>query len=307
MNIHLYQICYDDNSKPAENSGFLAFDCRQNPEFLKREMAHLMRFYDEIVADANDNDFFALLSPRFFEKTGLTASDVKNFALQNPNQDIYLFNPYPMNIYLYSNVWEQGEEHHTQLKKMTQNLLNKTNVDFDIFAPHRNTMDNTVYCNYWLGSKKFFDEFIAFIKKLDNAIEAMPSNEKEQYFKETTYFRTTAIFYPFIFERLISLYLLMNKKIKAAPYIYQQNSVIFSDTKRLHRKFYFGGYRKRYDHYERNEKNLDNLLRNFYELNHLINPNFSLFPFKFLNRWVNSILKKINTKKIDFLFKKLNI
>ena len=50
MKINLYQIQYDEKSKPAEDSGFFAFDCRANSEFLKREMAHMMRFYDEIIS-----------------------------------------------------------------------------------------------------------------------------------------------------------------------------------------------------------------------------------------------------------------
>lgn len=128
MNIFLYQIWYDEQTKPDEQSGLLAFDCRKNPEFLKREIAHLIRFYDEIVA--NNNDYFSLLSPRFFGKTGLTTNDVKQFALKNPNYDVYLFNPYPTNVYLHLNVWEQGKRHHRGLKQLTQNLLNKANINF---------------------------------------------------------------------------------------------------------------------------------------------------------------------------------
>lgn len=302
MNIFLYQIWYDEHSKPDENSGFLAFDCRQNPEFLKREIAHLMRFYDEIIQHANDNDYFALLSPRFFEKTGLTADDVKKFALHNPNQDIYLFNPYPMNVYLYTNVWEQGEEQHCNLKQLTQNLLNKTNSSFDIFSNHRNTINNTVYCNYWLASKKFFDDFIVFIKKMDNAIDAMPDNEKAQYFQETTYFRITAIFYPFIFERLLSLYLLLNPSKKSKPYIYEPTSIIFKNGKKLHRKFYFNGYREKYDQYECNEKDSKVLIEKLTLLKNFIDPNYKPFPFKTLNKWTNSIIKRLNLYKFNQFF-----
>lgn len=301
MNIHLYQIWYDDNSKPAENSGFLAFDCRQNPEFLKREMAHLIRFYDEIVVNANDDDYFTLLSPRFFEKTGLTAQDIREFSSNNPNNDIYLFNPYPMNVYRDFNVWEQGESGHKQLKTLSQKLLNQTNINFNIFAPHRNTIDNTVYCNYWLGSKLFFDEFITFIKKLDNAIETMPNNEKEQYFKETTYFRTTAIFYPFIFERLINLYLLINKNIKTKPYIYQKESLMAKKIKPLEHKFYFSEYRRIYDDLERNENNMEKINQNFILLNSFLYPKKRYLYFNILNRWLNSFIKRKNIQNIDFL------
>lgn len=305
MNIFLYQIWYDEQTKPSEQSGLLAFDCQQNPEFLKREIVHLIRFYDEIVINANDNDYFSLLSPRFFEKTGLTAHDTKQFVMNNPNYDIYLFNPYPMNTYLYLNVWEQGEEHHHGLKQLTQNLLNKANIDFDINSSHRNTINSTVYCNYWLASKNFFDDFIPFIKKLDKVIDDMPYHEKEQYFQETNYFRTTAIFYPFIFERMLSLFLLINNQYQVLPYIYQPNSLFYQNLKRIHRKFYFDGYRERYDLWENLPSNQKSLEINFKQLKFLLNPEFSLFPFKFLNRWINSIIKKINIYRLDKILKKL--
>lgn len=299
MNIFLYQIWYDEQTKPDEQSGLLSFDCRRKPEFLKREIAHLIRFYDEIVINANDNDYFSLLSPRFFEKTGLTTNDITQFALNNPNHDIYLFNPYPMNTYLYLNVWEQGEEHHRGLKQLAQNLLNKSNIDFDISASHRNTINSTIYCNYWLASKKFFDDFITFIKKLDKVIDDMPNHEKEQYFQKTDYFRTTAIFYPFIFERMLSLFLLINNQYQVLPYIYQPNSLIYNNLKNIHRKFYFGGYREKYDRWENISSNQKYLEANFKQLKHLLSPNVSIFPFRTLNRWTNSIIKKINMHRLD--------
>lgn len=172
-------------------------------------------------------------------------------------------------------------------------------------ASHRNTINNTVYCNYWLASKKFFDDFIVFIKKLDKAIDGMPDDEKEQYFKETNYFRTTTIFYPFIFERMISLFLLINNKYKVLPYIYPSNSLIHQNLKRVHRKFYFGGYRARYDAWERTTISQKNLEENFQKLKLFLNPDSSLFPFKFLNRCVNSIIKKINVYKLDKLLEHL--
>ena len=90
--IYLYQIQYDENSKPNENSGFKAFDVRDRPEFLKRETAHMVRLYEEIISSGDDNDFYGLFSPKFTQKTGLFADDVIEFVNDN-NVDVCLFNP----------------------------------------------------------------------------------------------------------------------------------------------------------------------------------------------------------------------
>jgi len=231
MKLYLYQIWYDKNTKPDEQSGLLAFDCRNNPEFLKREIAHLIRFYDEIVKDADNDNYFALLSPRFNKKTGLTIDQVKNFVLANPNQDVYLFNPFPMQVYSDMNVWDSGELQHEGLKELTQLLFDTANIKFDVYNKHRNTVYNTVYCNYWVASKSFLDNFVDFLKNLDKTIDNMPDYNRDKYFSDARY-HTKASFYPFIFERLISSFLLLNSNYNVKPYIYNSGSVLFKKTKK---------------------------------------------------------------------------
>lgn len=305
MNLHLYQIWYDENSKPDQNSGLKAFDCRSNPEFLKREIAHLIRFYDEIVADSDDDNYFALLSPRFGEKTGLTVNEVSDFVLKNPEHDIYLFNPFPMHVYLDMNVWENGENRHTGLKKLTQHLFDTAGVDFDINIKHRNNINNTVYCNYWVASKSFLDHFISFIKNLDATIDNMPKHERDKYFSDATY-HTKASFYPFIFERLISSFLLLNSNYSVKPYIYSTNSTLFDKTIRIDRIFYLNGYREKFDELEKNISNIETLEKNLVLIRKTLRPDLNIFPFKFLNRLGNSVLKRINLWRMRKILYKIN-
>ena len=49
MKIELYQTWHDENSYPEDSTGLLPFDCRKNPEFHKRESAHLIRLYDNDI------------------------------------------------------------------------------------------------------------------------------------------------------------------------------------------------------------------------------------------------------------------
>lgn len=292
MNLHIYQICYDEKSKPDENSGIEAFDCRDKPEFLKREVAHLIRFYDEIVKHADNDCYFALFSPRFNEKTGLTIKQVKDFVSNNPNQDIYLFNPFPMHVYLDTNVWENGEYRHKGLKKLTQQLFDMAGVDFSVYAMHRNSIANTVYCNYWVASKPFLDNFIEFVRWLDSTVEQMPDSKKEEYFS-TAQYNTEASFYPFIFERLISTFLLMNPNHSSKPYVYSYPFLGCHKLKPLESNFYFSNRRPYFDEWETDPHNIDLVTQGFNMVQNRLRPNVRISRNKVVNRLSNSFLKKL--------------
>lgn len=297
MQLHLYQIWYDAHSKPAKDSGLQPFDCRQNPEFLKRETAHLIRFYGEIVASANDDAYFALLSPRFYEKTGLKPAQIIGFLRNNVGYDVYLFNPYPMNVYYNLNVWQQGEHNHPGLLKLTNYLFSEAKVDFDVYAPHRNNIYNAVYCNYWVGSKQFYDQFISFLRHLDNTIHKLPNDKQALFFNQATY-RTQASFYPFVFERMLSTYLLMNSEIKSKPYIYTKPFTGYHKLNRIESKFYFSDERSFFDEWENNQKDLKKIQQGFSMLSEVLYPNFNYFNNNNLNKLVRSLIKTLNISKI---------
>lgn len=292
MNLHLYQIWYDEKSKPAQNSGIKAFDCRNNPEFLKREIAHLIRFYDEIVDDSDDDNYFALLSPRFGEKTGLTVNEIKGFVSANPHHDIYLFNPFPTHTYVDMNVWNNGDSRHSGLKQLTQHLFDAASIDFDVYAIHRNNISNTVYCNYWVASKSFLDHFIRFIKNLDATINKMPRHQRERYFS-TTQYNTEASFYPFIFERLICTFLLMNPNYSSKPYIYTYPFLGCHKLKTLENKFYFSKNRSFFDQWESNPNNINLINQGFSIVQNRLRPDVKISNNKIISRLSNSFLKKL--------------
>ena len=222
MSIYLYQIQYDDASRPSDTSDFKAFDVRDNPEFLKREMAHMIRFYDDIVSKGSDDDYYGLFSPKFNEKSGLSSAEVISFVKKNLEADVCLFNPFPMTIYKNLNVWRQGEANHPDLIRLANQMFNKAGFDFDAAGFHRNSLANTVYCNYWVAKKTFFDGFILFVKKMDHAINDMPEHMRAEYFCDAKYI-TKACYYPFLFERLLSTFLISDLGINytSEPYVYQ--------------------------------------------------------------------------------------
>lgn len=302
MAINLYQLQYDDETSASPESGFLTYDCRATPEFLKREVAHLIRFYDDIVVDADTNDYFALLSPKFNYKTGLTAEDVKAFIHNNCGKDIYLFNPYPMHVYQYINMWEQAEKCHPDIIALTNLLFQMSGLPTDV-SLHRHTVEETVYCNYWVAKKSFFDQFIPFVRKLDFTIDNSDSQIKQKFFSDANY-QTPACYYCFIFERLLTTFLVLNNNIETSPYIYQENIGKYKMNK-IQKKFYFTKNRMDFDRWDSGEYKEINtkLLKDFF---YFLNPGFENVRIKFLRRLLISIQKKINIMRMDsYIMKKI--
>lgn len=203
MSVYLYQIQYDEKTKPIKGSGFTTFDVCDKPEFLKREMAHMIRFYNEIVSKGNDDDFYGLFSPKFYKKTGLTAVDIVEFV--DDNVDVCLFNPHPILADIHNNVWQHGEEYHPGSIRLATQMFKAAGFNIDP-SSQINSVENTVYCNYWVAKKSFFDAFIPFVQRIDTAIEEMPSSIGYEYFADVKYY-IKACRYPFLFERLISSFL----------------------------------------------------------------------------------------------------
>lgn len=292
MKLNFFQVWYDDNSKPTPSSRIKAYDCRNNPEFDKREVAHLIRFYDDIVCHANDDEYFALLSPKFSDKTGLSIEAVESFILENPQHDIYLFNPFPATVYIDFNVWDNAESRHPGLKRLTQELFDTAKVDFNINSLHRNNISNTVYCNYWVASKIFLDEFVSFVRTLDSAIDGMTESKRAQYFSRTRY-NTEASFYPFIFERMINTFLLMNSNYSSKPYIYDYPFPGNHKLTHLESDFYFSENRTYFDQWEASTGDIELIYEGFKIVQNRLKPNVQRYKQEPLNRLSNSVLKRL--------------
>ena len=87
----LHQIYYSPESFEALDPGFTPLDNRQGrPDWM--EYWPIRQYF--LNTPVGDDDLVGFFSPRFFEKTGLTAADVQAHIDANPGHDVYLFNPY---------------------------------------------------------------------------------------------------------------------------------------------------------------------------------------------------------------------
>jgi glycosyltransferase involved in cell wall biosynthesis len=162
-------------------------------------------FNKEIYKNA---DYTALLSPRFKQKTNLDGYEIKEIIRKNPGYDVYLFNPFLNEIAGYYNIWTQGEYAHPGLNSIAKEVLNECH-NLKIEDIKRTDETNTIFCNFWVGSQKFWKHFLPFLKKISNYC----LENKEKFFKQTSY-KTPTAFYTFLLERMVTTYIYFNKNIK---------------------------------------------------------------------------------------------
>ena len=239
MSISIWQIQYNDDVVGTYDPDFLRYDCRDQPEWQKREMAHMLRFYDESIApsrlrqiynklargDNGDRDCFGLVSPKFFDKVGISGRDFLNWIEANPGHDVYFINPFPQLAYCNFNVWTQGERWHPGLANIANTLFATANYPIKVEKLPRNTNGTALYSNYWVGTRAFWSSFMSFVRGLDVAVTNLDDDERKAIFSLAPHY-ASATYFPFVFERLFSTFLLINEGIKSLPYPYERVEIL---------------------------------------------------------------------------------
>lgn len=212
----LLQHC-DPDFEPLDNTA--------NPRPDLREWYNWDQEYDKLVA--SDLEYWGFVSWKFYEKTGLTGKKVFDFMNQHPGHDVYLFNPCIINEALFANSWEQGELWHPGISEIGNSFFKKLgyeDVDVQSMVLDKN---KTVYANYVVGNRRFWQEFMTFSRKLFTEAEK-DSIFKEQVFGEggSNYAHDKTLpNFTFLIERLIPTFLeLENFNSKGYNY-YDPNQV----------------------------------------------------------------------------------
>ena len=215
MSVAIYQISYNDDVVDQKDEVFLNFDCRDDPAPDRREIHHMLKFYRS--GAYKESTYSGLFSPKFSAKAKISGKQFIDFIEANPGYDVYFVNPFPHLTYFNFNVWEQGELVSPGLCDLANEVLKAAGHSVDVRALPRNKADTALYCNFWVGNERFWDEFMRFISGLDAGIELLPEVTRAQVFGKAPYL-TLATYYPFIFERMFSTFLLFRRDLAVLPY-----------------------------------------------------------------------------------------
>ncbi len=220
--IAIYQNCYVPEQFAKIDNNFLIYDGTHNTPALY-EMGAILDLFQ--TGKFEHAEYVGVVSPKFEQKTNITCRAFKDFILQDPGFDVYFVNPFPQKAYYHFNVWEQGELYHPGICSLTQELFDAVGYKINLSKIGRMTTQSLLYCNYWVGNKKFWNEYMKFILPLFEFITKQCSAEKRNlYFCRTNHYRPTPMF-PFVFERMFSTFLSIYPDIKAKFFFHSRDNI----------------------------------------------------------------------------------
>jgi len=219
MATHIYQIQYSDDVIGSFDPAFIKYDCRNNPEPEKREIAHMLRFYKKGLWKSEDVGHFGIVSPKFSSKTGITGKAFVEWINANPGYDVYFINPFPQLAYWHYNVWMQGEFWHPGLSALANMLFMAAGLVIPVENMPRNTAASLLYCNYWVGNENFWHLYMTFVNKFVAAVDGLNAADRKKLFELAPHY-AQATYFPFFFERLFSTFLVLYGEISSLQYSY---------------------------------------------------------------------------------------
>ena len=166
-----------------------------------------------------DSSHWGVLSWRYKEKIPLPAKFLKGWINCNEGADVYHVNPY-FPIITCTNLWLQGDACVPGMVDYINLLLKKLGYNFDI-RHFEYTADEYSTCHYFMGNDKFWSRYLAFI---DNVIEISkqdPLLNNYMFVQQTDYRDGRKIInFPFVVERLFTMFCIFNPDIKVKQYPY---------------------------------------------------------------------------------------
>ncbi len=217
----IFQIYYDNEQLPTLDTGFIPYDNTSNLKPDLREWYIMDKEYQS-MCDQNI-DFWGFFSWKFKDKTNLSSIQVNDWIAKNPGYDVYMFNGPILQEAAYINEWVQGEVAIKGLIDAGRELLNKGgyNVDFENMIT---TSEHIVFCSFIVGSRKFWDEYMDFSRKLFNIAISDESLTNKLFEYKIDYNPGPIPIFSFVFERLITTFIKMTN-VKCLSYQYTQETV----------------------------------------------------------------------------------
>jgi hypothetical protein len=181
LKLFLRHIAYSEETKSRVAEGFSLVDNTLNPRPDWFEYWPIRSTLPETLTEMAAEDYLGYFSPRFFEKTGLTAKDLEDFAmLHGTSADILLFSPQPDISAFFVNVFAGEDFFNPGFFSASQNVLATIGVASDLSKLITDSR-NTVFSNYFLARPDFWRQWFALTEKIfilaESEIASMTESE----------------------------------------------------------------------------------------------------------------------------------
>ena len=222
MSIHIYQIAYSEESKRLCDPGFEQLDNLSNERPDWREYWAIRKYLKSHELD--EKSLYGFFSPKFKDKTGLSADQVFEFIRANEDgRDVILFSPGFDHIAFFKNAFEQGESLHPGFNELAARLFTHLGLE-NKSATMISCTRNTVYSNFFVARPSFWRQWFDVTEKIFNACENKESPLYGELNKVAEYHEADVPFKVFVIERIAS-YLLWNCDLRRVKAYFLPNSV----------------------------------------------------------------------------------
>ena len=216
MKTQIYQICYSEETLINLPDGFLALDNSENMRPDWREYWPIRKFL--LNNYLSDDILYGFLSPKFASKTLLDHSGIQKFIFESyNNEDVVSFSPFWDMVSIFKNIFEQGDFFHPGLARTCQNFCNHYVANLNTINAITHSQ-NTIFCNYFLAKKNFWEEWLDLGEKLFLCAENNTSHLAEELNKTTSYGIEQLPMKIFVQERIATIALLANSNISCLAY-----------------------------------------------------------------------------------------
>lgn len=204
LNIGAYELIYEEGQCRLLGESFIPFYAVSVNRPIYRELSAFLEFSK--CRQWEIHDISGLFSPKFYEKSGVSGGQFDSFLKTNPGFDLYLFHPFPRERSIASHFLELAELEHPGITSALRSVWNS------LFGRDLPVVDSVndgylwCHCNYFLGSRKFWEEYSLFVQ---NILELMESGCCDFLLELTPYTlsKTVDSFLPlgvFVFERSLT-------------------------------------------------------------------------------------------------------
>jgi hypothetical protein len=207
----VFQISYSPEIRKTLDPGFEVMGDESNPRPEWFEYWHIRSFLKSEVFD--ENTFYGFFSPKFKEKTKLSADKVFDYIEHHKESDVILFSPYLDQSALFLNIIEQGWFAHPQLKSIFEKVCSRYfgGIDHELIVT---TTENTVFSNYFVAKPSFWARWFDICEDLFSIVEQGQDPLGIEIAGNTRYKESTASIRTFVIERIATLILFSEKKWK---------------------------------------------------------------------------------------------
>lgn len=212
MAVRIHQIYYEDGQWPSLDPAFIPYDNRTNSHPEWREYHVFRTAWRD--GQCIDGDVTGFMSWKFGAKTGLRGRQFVRFIDRNPGYDAYFAHPFRVEPQPFQNIWHQAELHHPGILGLTQRIFDAVGIEVAL-ASLDQPREQVLFCNYWAGTRRFWDAYMAFCEPVYHHILGGLTAEDARLIWSRADREIDAPYVPFIMERLFSTLLAVTPSMRA--------------------------------------------------------------------------------------------